>query len=112
MVYLTFTVEASPAVLEGVAPDVDGRVDIDPFQLREGIALTFNEEVDVRVLELVTGGEALQWTPTSDGSVVTLHANDDDPVVNGAEHELGGTVADASGYETVIHITFTTQLAE
>ena len=99
--------------LTGVDPDVQGATDVEPGDLSDGLALTFDEDIDdTDELAISTGGSALNWVPTIDGDTVTLQFNADDPIVNETEYDVEGTVLDAAGNETDISFSFTTKAKE
>jgi len=105
--------DTDPAVLEGTDPDVDGKTDVDPADLADGLALNFNEPILDVDIEFAAGGSPLSWTPTGgDDGTVTLAANPDDPVVNETEYTVTGEVTDAGGNVTEVDISFTTKAKE
>lgn len=110
--YTLLAPDTTPAKLVSVTPDVDGKTNVDPGDLADGLAIEFDEEVDVDELTISTGGSALAWVPTADGNTVTLQANADDPIVNETAYDVEGTVVDLGGNETTVSISFTTKAKE
>lgn len=92
--------DTDPAVLDGTDPDVDGKTDVDPADLADGLALNFNEPILDADIELATGGSALAWVTTGgEDGTITLAANPDDPIVNETEYTVTGEVTDAGENE-------------
>jgi len=112
---VSYTVTApdnTPAAIAKVDPDVQDATDVDPADLADGIAIEFNEPVDVDELTISTDGSALAWINTVDGNTVTMQDAGDDPIVNETTYDVEGTVVDLGGNETDVSFSFTTKAKE
>ncbi len=93
-----------PPELVSVAPDVVGRMDVDPAALREGLAVEFSETVDVDRLAISGRASSLGWVATVDGSTVTLQVHPGNPVAPGTRYQVEGSVVYIAG--NVLEVAF------
>ncbi len=112
---LTYTVEAADETAPEVASSdpENGAENLDPDTVFEdGITVTFTESV-TGVLALMDGDTDVGWTSDdSEGDTITLIGNAGQELSNETEYMVVGTVADASGNEADVEISFTTKAKE
>ncbi len=111
---LNYTVtEADETAPEVASSDPDnGAENLDPDTVFEdGITVTFTESV-TGSLALMDGDTDVGWTSSTDGDTITLIGNAGQELSNETEYMVVGTVADASGNEADVEISFTTKAKE
>ena len=77
----------------------------------DGIMVTFTESV-TGSLALMDGDTDVGWTSSTEGDTITLVGNAGQELSNETEYMVVGTVADASGNEADVEISFTTKAKE
>ena len=101
----------SPEITGGTV--FDGEEDVDPAEINEGgIEITFNEEVSGNIALQTEGGDDVSWIGKVEGTKGTLEPVAAKEIGNETTYVIRGTVADAAGNETEVHITFTTKPLE
>ena len=106
--YLVIHPDVTSPELVSVDPRVVGKTDVDPAEFADGLGLQFSEPVSFENLTISTGGSALIWVATTDGTTLTLNANPDDPVVTETRYEVVGSVVDRAGNVTEVAFWFRT----
>ncbi len=87
-----------------------GAKDLDPAMI-EIITVTFTESV-TGSLALMDGDTDVEWTSATEGDTITLTRVAGKELSNETDYMVVGTVADASGNEAVVKISFTTKAKE
>ena len=100
--------ETAPAVAS--SDPENGAKDLDPASIEE-ITVTFTESV-TGSLALMDGDTDVGWASSTEGDTITLTIIAGKELSNETEYMVVGTVADASGNEADVEISFTTKAKE
>ena len=109
---LNYTItEADETAPEVASSDPEnGAENLDPASIEE-ITVTFTESV-TGSLALMDGDTDVGWASSTEGDTITLTIVAGKELSNETEYMVVGTVADASGNEAEVEISFTTKAKE
>jgi F0F1-type ATP synthase epsilon subunit len=109
----TYTVAApdtaAPSITGGTVSDGDTDVDAEAINSSALIEVGFNEDVSGTIALQTEAGDDVGWTGTIEGNTATLEFVEGKELGPETEYVIAGTVKDAAGNETDIHISFTTE---
>ena len=99
----------APTVTGGTVFDGDEDVDSEAINSDGEIEITFSEEVSGNIALQTEGGDDVGWFGKVEGNKGTLELVKGKEIGNETTYVIAGKVADATGNETEVSITFTTK---